>query len=98
MNFLQLLSNLIPVTIAGIVLGAGLPALFALGMRINSGQTQVQEDGSVVQVRPASAPMRILGTIVFAVIIAAILMGILWIAKDFLFHLTGFNFLGLAKK
>lgn len=98
MNFLQLLSNLIPVTIAGIILGAGLPALFALGMRITSGQTQVQEDGSVVQTRPASAPMRILGTIVFAVIIAAILMGILWIAKDFLFHLTGFNFLGLAKK
>ncbi|MCT1367757.1 hypothetical protein [Kocuria sp. HSID16901] len=98
MNFLHLLSNLIPVTIAGIILGAGLPALFAFGMRLTAGRTQVQEDGSVVQIRPAAAPMRILGFIIFALIIAAILAGILWIAKDFLFHLTGFNFLGLAKK
>ncbi|WP_129358286.1 MULTISPECIES: hypothetical protein [Micrococcaceae] len=98
MNFLQLISNLVPVTIAGLILGAGLPALFAVGMRLSAGQTQHQEDGSVIQVRPPSTAMRLLGGIVFAIILAAIAMGILWIAKDFLFHLTGFNFLGLAKK
>lgn len=98
MNFLHLLTNLLPVTIAGLLLGAGLPALFAVGMRVSAGRTQVQEDGRVVQVRPPSAGMRTLGGIIFAVILVAIVMGILWIAKDFLFHLTGFDFLGLAKK
>ncbi|MFI8596994.1 hypothetical protein ACIGDM_06745 [Rothia koreensis] len=98
MNFLHLLSNLVPVTIAGLLLGAGLPALFALGMRVSAGQTQRTEDGGVIQVRPPSTVMRAIGGLIFAIILVAIVMGILWIAKDFLFHMTGFNFLGLAKK
>ena len=33
-----------------------------------------------------------------ALIAAIILLGILWIAKDFIYHTTGFDLLGAAKK
>lgn len=98
MDVLALISNLIPVTIAGLILGAGMPALFALGMRLSAGRTEQQTDGTVVQVSPPSAAMRAVSTAIFALIVAIILLGILWIAKDFIYHTIGFDLLGLAKK
>lgn len=96
MQFASLLTNLVPVTIAGLILGAGLPAVFALAMRISAGQTTRLEDGTVLQTRPASSAARAVSAILYALIVAAIVVGILWVAKDFLYHAIGFNLFGAA--
>lgn len=98
MDYVALISNLLPVTVAGLVLGAGIPALFALGMRISAGQTDPGEDGNLVQVRQASTGARMVTTVIYAAIVAIIVVGILWIAKDFLLATTGFNLFGMAGK
>ncbi|KTR37586.1 hypothetical protein [Rothia kristinae] len=98
MEMLSLIANLLPVTIAGLVLGAGMPALFALAMRISAGSTETRPDGTVVQTAPASPVLRAISGAIFALIAAIILLGILWIAKDFIYHTTGFDLLGAAKK
>ena len=98
MEMLSLIANLLPVTVAGLVLGAGLPALFALALRISAGRTEQRPDGTVVQTSPASPALRAVSGVIFALIGAIILLGILWIAKDFIYHTTGFDLLGAAKK
>ncbi|EEW48505.1 hypothetical protein HMPREF0290_2907, partial [Corynebacterium efficiens YS-314] len=45
MNLSTLFGSLIDVTLVGILLGAGLPALFALGIRLTHGPSVVTADG-----------------------------------------------------
>lgn len=68
------LSALWKVVAVGIVLGAGLPALFALGLRsLNAGRT-VNADGTVTGQTNASS--RTLAYVIFGVVIAIALFGI----------------------
>lgn len=88
MNFSALFGSLIDVTIAGIILGAGLPALFALGIRLAHGPTHA--DGS-----SSSTPMGKIGAgVCFGVIILAIIVGILWITKGTLAQYFGVDIFG----
>lgn len=75
MNFALMLSNLGQVTLAGLILGAGLPALFALGVRLTQGAGK--HPGTV---------SKAIGYLCFAVIIAAIIIGILWITKAVIYE------------
>jgi hypothetical protein len=62
------------VVLVGILLGAGLPALFALGLKsLNAGRT-VTPDGTVVG--RSSATGRAVAYAIFAVVIAIALFGI----------------------
>ncbi|WP_237189641.1 hypothetical protein [Rothia nasimurium] len=93
MLIVEIFHKIYPVFLAGLFFGAGLPALYALGVRLLSGTT-ADGDGTVVtQVNPVA---RVLAYLIFAVLVLAVLSGILWIAKDFLYAYTGFNFLGVA--
>jgi hypothetical protein len=68
------LSALWKVLAVGILLGAGLPALYALGLRsLNAGRT-VNADGTVSG--SASAGGRAVGFVILAVVIAIALFGI----------------------
>ncbi|GAB3928309.1 hypothetical protein GCM10011575_12000 [Microlunatus endophyticus] len=68
------LSALWKVLAVGILLGAGLPALYALGLRsMNSGRT-VNADGTVSG--STSAAGRAVGLVILAVVIAIALFGI----------------------
>lgn len=93
-EFLELISHILPVTVAGLVLGAGMPALFALGLRISAGRTEVLPGGQVVQTEPPSAAARALSWLIYAVIVGIILAGILWITQDFLYSSTGWDVFG----
>ncbi|MFZ2529972.1 MAG: hypothetical protein WAX14_20350 [Rhodococcus sp. (in: high G+C Gram-positive bacteria)] len=78
MNLLtHTLSSLWQVVLVGLIFGAGLPALFALGMRsLASGGT---DDSS----RPT--PFGMFGAVVcFTVVVIAIIAGILLLTADFL--------------
>jgi hypothetical protein len=71
------LSSLWQVVLVGLIFGAGLPALFALGMR------SLASGGTDENARPTPAGMA--GAIVcFAVVVIAIIAGILLLTADFL--------------
>jgi uncharacterized membrane protein YecN with MAPEG domain len=71
------LQAIVPVLLVGLLLGAGLPALFALGVRALYG-TEVATVGTPDSSRPA--PNRPIGRVVaylcFAVCVIAVLFGI----------------------
>ncbi|MDT2007119.1 hypothetical protein FXW78_25905 [Rhodococcus opacus] len=72
----------------GLLFGAGLPAVFALGIRFLSSGTTTTTDGSGATRTPAAS---IAGLACFAVIVVAIVAGILFIMKDFLAHDFGIH-------
>ncbi|MCZ9309165.1 hypothetical protein ACUY3K_00095 [Corynebacterium uberis] len=80
----------------GLVFGAGIPALFALGMRCLAGDVHHNPDGSVVRVHEASPAMKLLGYLVFAFCAALLIFAVAWTAKETLLYYFGFNLLGMA--
>lgn len=81
---------------AGLILGAGLPALFSLGVRLNAEGVGVAEHGgTVAQKNPALVA---LSWFIFAVVLAAVIIGVLFIARDFIAHHTDLYLLGAKHK
>jgi hypothetical protein len=61
----------------GLLLGAGLPVVFALGIRAMAGrEDEVGSDGTVVA-HPASAVARVLGVLCFALVLFGVAVGIM---------------------
>jgi hypothetical protein len=82
--FLKAFESLWQVLAAGIILGAGLPALFALGIKaLGSGRT-LAADGATYTT-PTTGAGRAGSTVLFAICVAAVLFGI------FLVVATGFG-------
>lgn len=94
MSFGTMIADLGEVLLAGLVLGAGLPALFALGIRLAAGPGQVSEDDTIVHGADASPVAKTAAYLCFAIIIAAIIAGILWITKATIFQYTGLDVFG----
>ncbi|OFJ53267.1 hypothetical protein [Mycolicibacterium grossiae] len=83
------LESILKVLAIGLVLGAGLPALFATGLvAFSNGAGGTHEDGTVV--RP-NAGLKYAGLLLFAVVAAVIVIAILWITKSTIEHHFGFN-------
>jgi hypothetical protein len=87
---------LITVLVVGLVLGAGLPAVFAVGLRSYSdGAGGAEADGSTHTPNPA---LKSLGFLLFALVGFVIFLGILWITRTTIIHHTGFDpFFGIKK-
>ena len=98
MNFAELSEKVISVVLAGLVFGAGLPALYAVGMRMLAGTTEYTADGRLIEVEGPSVVMKAIAYIIFAIILVVIVIAVLWVAKDFLYHTFGFNLLAQAGK
>ena len=82
--FLKAFEALWQVLVAGVILGAGLPAVFALGIKaLGTGRT-LAADGATYDEPPTGAG-RAGSTVLFAVCVAAVLFGI------FLVVATGFG-------
>ena len=79
---MELLSALFMVVAVGLVLGAGLPALFALGIHFLS-PAHTEEK--------ASGTRTIAARVIFALTIAAIIGGILLIARERIEFFTGWD-------
>ncbi|BDD80947.1 hypothetical protein TPB0596_07100 [Tsukamurella pulmonis] len=81
------LSAVWKVLLVGLILGAGLPALFAVGVRgLAIGNGHETEDGSV---RPPNPLGNVLAAIAFVIVVAAVLLGIAMIvASGFKYELT----------
>jgi hypothetical protein len=84
------------IIIVGLIIGAGLPALFSLGVRLNAEGVGVAEHGGVVSKR--NPVLIALGWVTFAVVLVAVIVGVLFIARDFIGHHTGWYILGAKRK
>lgn len=77
---------LVQVVVAGLVVGAGLPALFALGLRLVAGTGEHhapgkagRTSGPVVIARPS--PLRMVGALLcFGTVVGAVAAGIVFLA------------------
>ena len=79
----------------GLLLGAGLPALFAVGVRMNAeGSGVVSHDGTVAHRNPI---LLLLGWLIFALVLALVIISVLFIARDFIGHHTGWYILGAKR-
>jgi hypothetical protein len=81
------------VLVVGLLLGAGLPAIFAIGIRLHSaGSGDVSADGTVTAPNPG---LKGIAYLLFAIIAAVIVIGILWITRgtiDYYFGVDLFPF------
>lgn len=81
--------SIFKVLVVGLILGAGLPAVFATGLvAYSNGAGGTHEDGTVVAPNPV---LKVLGLALFAVVAAVIVIAILWITKATIIHHFGFN-------
>ncbi|MEV6431194.1 hypothetical protein [Nocardia sp. NPDC051463] len=87
------LNSLWKVTAAGLVLGAGLPIIFAVGVRFWSVADSVTAEGGAVR---RNYPALAGALACFGLIIAAIITGILYTAKAFLAAKFGIHLFGQA--
>jgi hypothetical protein len=80
------------IIVAGLIIGAGLPTLFSLGVRLNAeGVGATEHGGTTSGKNPA---LNALSWVIFAVVLAAVVIGVLFIARDFIGHHTGAYILG----
>jgi len=84
------LGSLANIVVAGLVLGAGLPAVFALGVRWLSAADTVDDNGVTRRNNLATAG----AYSCFALIVVAVLTGILYTAKAFLAARLGIHLFG----
>lgn len=86
------LRSLGEVTLAALVLGAGLPMVFALGVRLWSAAATTGPDGSIRRNPAALAGACLCLVAVLAVVVAAVL----FVAKAFLAQRLGIHLFGQA--
>lgn len=77
------------VLIVGVIFGAGLPVLFAVGMRLwDAGTETVHEDGTVTK----GNPLALLACLACAAVgVTMVVAGLLLIMKKTIRHYTGFE-------
>lgn len=87
-TLLSNLTDLGQVTLAAVVFGAGLPAIFAFGIRFRSEVDTA--DGN----RASRSVALVLSSLCFAVVAVAVVIGVLFIAKGFLATRLGIHLFG----
>lgn len=87
------LNSLGKVTAAGLLLGAGLPMIFAIGVRFWSLSATVAADGQTVR---RNYPALAVALVCLALVVAAIVTGILYTARAFLAARFGIHLFGQA--
>lgn len=84
------------ILVFGMLAGAALPGLFAVGVRLQAvGAGDVTTNGSAPHKNPA---LTALAWLIYALVVAVIIIGVLYIARDFIAHHTGWAFLGAKPK
>jgi hypothetical protein len=84
------------IVLFGLLVGAGLPALFAVGVRLNAeGAGAAAHGGTVTQKNPVLVA---LSWALFALVLVAVVVGVLFVARDFIGHHTGLYILGAKHK
>jgi hypothetical protein len=89
------LDSILRVLVVGLILGAGLPALFAYGLvAYNAGSGGTDADGVTRAPNPA---LKFLGVALFTVVAAVVLLALLWITRSTIDHHFGVDLFPFAK-
>jgi hypothetical protein len=85
------------ILVFGLLMGAGLPALFAIAVRLNAEGEGVAEHGggAVAKKNPTLVAV---SWVIFALVLFVVIVGVLFIARDFIGHQTGLYLLGAKPK
>ena len=88
--------SILKVLVLGLILGAGLPAVFAVGMlAYSSGGGGEAADGTVSAPNPV---LKYVGLLLFILVTAVIILALLWITRTTIIHHFGFDpFPGVKK-
>lgn len=90
------LDSILKVLVVGLLLGAGLPAVFAGGMVAYSKGAGGQEaDGTV---HAGNLPLKYLGVLLFVFVGWVILSAVLWITRTTIIHHTGIDLFPMLPK
>jgi multisubunit Na+/H+ antiporter MnhC subunit len=87
-------SATLKILIFGLLVGAALPALFAVGVRVGAAGAGISGD-AVTQRRPA---LTAISWLLYALVLTAVVIGVLFIARDFIALHTGWFILGAKSK
>lgn len=80
---------ILKVLVVGLILGAGLPAVFAVGLvAFSKGSGGEQDGGATVAPNPA---LKAVGLVLFALVALVVVIAILYITKATIIHHFGFN-------
>lgn len=86
---MQYFESILRVLVIGLLLGAGLPAVFAVGLvSYSNGAGGTDEDGAVHAPNPA---LKYLGVLMFLFVAWVIVTAIAWIMRTTLIHHFGFD-------
>ena len=90
------LESILKVLVVGLVLGAGLPAVFAFGMvAFSAGAGGEHPDGTVTAPNPM---LKYLGILLFVLVGAVVVIALLWITRTTIIHQFGIDpFPGVKK-
>ena len=81
------------ILVFGLLLGSGLPALFALAVRAGAAGAGVAgSDGAAVW--PKNPALTALSWLIYALALVAVVIGVLYVARDFIGYHTGWYILG----
>lgn len=90
------LESILNVLVVGLILGAGLPALFATGMLAYShGAGGEEADHLIHKPNPA---LKYLGILLFAVVAFVIVTAVAWITKSTIMHHFGVDLFPMVSK
>lgn len=93
---MQYLENSFRVLVLGLILGAGLPAVFAVGLRMYAAGTGATDaDGTAHRAHPVLKP---LAMAVFALVAVVIVVAILWITRNTINHHFGVDLFPFVPK
>ncbi|WP_205876344.1 hypothetical protein [Mycobacterium camsae] len=80
------------ILIFSLLAGAALPGLFAVGVRLQAvGSGSVDTSGLGGRQRPL---LTAVAWLIYAVVLVVVILGVLYIARDFIAHHTHYPFLG----
>ncbi|MEY8566203.1 hypothetical protein AALF15_06485 [Corynebacteriaceae bacterium 7-707] len=92
---MTILESLLQVTLAGLVLGAGLPILFGVGIRLWVPASD-GADGAAGAATRIAPWRRTAAVVIFGVIALSILLGLLWITQGRIYTAFGWDVFGTA--
>ena len=90
------LESIFKVLIVGLVLGAGLPALFATGLLAYSYGAGGEEADHLIH--PPNPPLKLVGVALFVVVGAVIVTAIAWITRATIVHHFGVDLFPMLPK
>ena len=83
------------ILVFGLLIGAALPALFAFGVRLGAEAGSVAGTDGVTLKRTT---LTTLSWLFYALVVVTVAVGVLFIARDFIGHHTGWYILGAKAK